>query len=103
MQIIASLWNGENWATDGGQSKINWTYAPFKANFQGFDVSGCQSQSLNIDQNCASNSYWWNDKKFWQLDPNAEKQYENVKQKYMNYDYCKDRQRYPILPLECQH
>ncbi|CAJ2632456.1 unnamed protein product [Trifolium pratense] len=102
MQIIASLWNGD-WATDGGQTKINWTYAPFKANFQGFDVSGCQSQSLNIDQNCLSNSYWWNDKQYWQLDLIAQKQYENVKQKYMNYDYCKDRQRYPIAPLECLH
>jgi len=102
MQVQASLWNGENWATDGGKAKINWTYAPFKANFQGFDVSGCQSQSL-IDPNCASNNYWWNDIKFWQLDPAGQRQYENVKQNYVTYDYCKDRHRFPTPPLECLH
>ncbi|CAI8608137.1 unnamed protein product [Vicia faba] len=102
MQIQASLWNGENWATDGGQTKINWTYAPFKANFQGFDVSGCQSQTL-IDPNCVSDNLWWNNKSFWQLDSTSQRQYENVKINYVTYDYCKDRQRYPTPPKECLH
>lgn len=102
MQIQASLWNGENWPIDGGQTKINWSYAPFKANFQGFDISGCQSQSL-IDPNCVSYNYWWNDKNYWHLDPAGQRQYENVKQNYVIYDYCSDRQRYPIAPLECIH
>ncbi|KAJ7961540.1 Xyloglucan endotransglucosylase/hydrolase [Quillaja saponaria] len=41
MQLQASLWNADSWATDGGQTKTNWSYAPFKAYFQGFDISGC--------------------------------------------------------------
>ncbi|KAJ1409562.1 hypothetical protein SESBI_22617 [Sesbania bispinosa] len=78
MQIEASLWNGESWATDGGQAKINWTYAPFKAGFQGFDVSGCQTQSSSNDQRClnSDHKYWWNSQKFWQLDPT---QQDNIK------------------------
>ncbi|XP_061362717.1 xyloglucan endotransglucosylase/hydrolase protein 2-like [Gastrolobium bilobum] len=101
MQIKASLWDGDSWATDGGQAKINWSYAPFKANFQGFDVSGCQVQSLNDHQHCVSDNYWWNSHKYWQLDPAQQKEYENVKQKYITYDYCTDKHRYPTPPLEC--
>lgn len=100
MQIQVSLWNGDNWATDGGQTKTDWSYSPFKANFQGFDISGCEIQSIN-DQHCTSESYWWNSQKFWQLDPIQQKLYENVKQKYTTYDYCTDRQRHPTTPLEC--
>lgn len=98
MQIEASLWSAD-WATDGGQTKIDWSYAPFNASFQGFDVSGCQTQILN-DQQCASDSYWWNNKKFWQLDDAQQKQYEDAN-KYITYDYCQDRMRYPTPPLEC--
>ena len=100
MQIQATLWDGDSWATDGGQTKTNWSYAPFKANFQGFDINGCQVQSSNI-QHCASDRYRWNSQRFWQLDPVREREYENVKQKFMTYDYCSDRKRYPTPPLEC--
>ncbi|KAJ0051891.1 hypothetical protein Pint_01538 [Pistacia integerrima] len=31
MQIQASLWDGSDWATDGGRTKINWAYAPKNA------------------------------------------------------------------------
>ncbi|KAK7304509.1 hypothetical protein VNO77_42390 [Canavalia gladiata] len=99
MEIQASLWQAD-WAT--GTAKTNWNYAPFKANFQGFDVSGCQVQSSN-DQHCVSNNYWWNGKKFWQLDSTQQRQYEMVKKKYIIYDYCTDRKRYPTPPLECRH
>lgn len=103
MQIEATIWDGDNWATDGGREKINWAYAPFKAYYQGFDVSACQTQTIN-DPNCASDKYWWNDiNKFGHLDLTQQKQYENVKKKYINYDYCKDRDRYPTPPLECLH
>ncbi|KAK7339158.1 hypothetical protein VNO77_19809 [Canavalia gladiata] len=103
MQIQATLWNGDSWATNGGKTKINWRYAPFKANFKGFDVSGCQVPTSNSSNthNCSSDKYWWNKQKFWQLDREKQKQYEHVKYKYMTYDYCTDRTRYPEPPLEC--
>ncbi|CAI9768687.1 unnamed protein product [Fraxinus pennsylvanica] len=102
MQIEASLWNGDSWATDGGRTKINWSHAPFKAHFQGFNVDGCplDQNSINIQQ-CYSSNYWWNDKKFWKLDKNQQKAYQQVRQKYMNYDYCSDRSRHPNIPPEC--
>lgn len=106
MQIEASLWNGESWATDGGQTKINWSYAPFQAHFQGFDINGCPAEAEavidNTDQQCySSDLYWWNSKKFWKLDSTQRRKYDNVRKNYMNYDYCSDRARYPNPPKEC--
>ncbi|XVF81209.1 hypothetical protein PTKIN_Ptkin15bG0137700 [Pterospermum kingtungense] len=107
MKIEASLWDGDSWATDGGQTKTNWSMAPFRAHFQGFDISGCstieQKHSKNcvVDKECFSPKYWWNSEKYWKLDSKQQGQLENVRKEYMNYDYCADRPRYPVPPPEC--
>ncbi|XP_075648699.1 xyloglucan endotransglucosylase/hydrolase protein 2-like [Castanea sativa] len=101
MHIEASLWDGDSWATDGGQTKINWTYAPFNAHFQGFGIGGCPVQNSSDIQQCYSSKYWWNLEKYWKLDHRQQRDYENVRKKYMNYDYCSDRPRYPTPPPEC--
>ena len=110
MQIEASLWDGDSWATDGGNAKTNWSYAPFKAYFQGFDINGCQLQqpsSNNHNNNnllaCASNHFWWNKQPFWKLDPTKQAAYQNIKANYMTYDYCSDKTRYPVPPPECSY
>ncbi|XP_077237847.1 xyloglucan endotransglucosylase/hydrolase protein 2-like isoform X2 [Tasmannia lanceolata] len=100
MQIIGSLWDGEDWATDGGKTKTNWTHAPFKAYFQGFDVQGCPSDNSNTEP-CLSSNLWWNTAEYSILNTSQIEAYENVKHKYMTYDYCSDQQRYPKPPPEC--
>ncbi|KAJ6710946.1 XYLOGLUCAN ENDOTRANSGLUCOSYLASE/HYDROLASE PROTEIN 8-RELATED [Salix koriyanagi] len=100
MQIEASLWDGDSWATDGGQTKTNWSHAPFQTHFQGFDVNGCSVQDSDI-QPCYSTNYWWNSRKYWTLDSTQKRAYENVRKKYLTYDYCSDRPRYPTPPPEC--
>ncbi len=102
MNIEASLWDGDSWATDGGQTKTNWSYAPFKAHFQGFDISGCPVQNSDVQQ-CYSSKYSWNLEKYWKLGPQEQRSYDNVRKKYVNYDYCSDRPRYPTPPPECLH
>ena len=105
MKIEASLWDGDSWATDGGQTKINWTYAPFKAHFQGFHVDGCsvQSNSNKVNRDCylESNKYFWNTKRYQMLNLDQQRAYDKVRKTYMNYDYCSDRSRYPTPPPEC--
>ncbi|EOA18403.1 hypothetical protein CARUB_v10006944mg [Capsella rubella] len=88
MQVVVSLWNGESWATDGGKAKINWSNGPFKANFQGFNNYACVPNS-----GCESYS---------KLSDSDQKAYENVRQKYMIYDYCSDRARFHVPPSECK-
>ncbi|PSR86352.1 Xyloglucan endotransglucosylase/hydrolase protein [Actinidia chinensis var. chinensis] len=100
MQIEASLWDGDSWATDGGQTKTNWSHAPFKAHFQGFNIVGC-SPAHQDQQYCHSSKYWWNQGKYWKLNSKQQRQYENVRENYMTYDYCSDRPRYPNPPPEC--
>ncbi|KAK9992825.1 hypothetical protein SO802_022528, partial [Lithocarpus litseifolius] len=101
MHIEASLWDGDSWATDGGQTKINWTHAPFNAHFQGFGIGGCPIQNSSDIQQCYSSKYWWNLENYWKLDHRQQRDYENMRKKYMNYDYCSDRPRYPTPPPEC--
>ncbi|PKA48843.1 Xyloglucan endotransglucosylase/hydrolase protein 2 [Apostasia shenzhenica] len=100
MQIQASIWNGEDWATDGGRTKTNWSYAPFFANFRGFDIDGCRSDGSN-DATCSSSSLWWNSARFRELNHDERLAYQNVKRNYMDYDYCADRKRHPTTPPEC--
>ncbi|KAK2990058.1 hypothetical protein RJ640_025421 [Escallonia rubra] len=104
MQIEVSLWDGDSWATDGGKTKTDWSHAPFKAYFQGFNIDGCPSDTQNhssTEQCYSSSDYWWNRNKFWKLDSNQQRAYRDVRNKYMNYDYCSDRPRFPNPPLEC--
>ncbi|KAG0470363.1 hypothetical protein HPP92_017063 [Vanilla planifolia] len=100
MNIIASLWNGDDWATDGGRTKINWSYAPFKANFQGFNIDGCSTEVSDVSL-CSSSSLWWNNQRYKQLSSAERLAYENVKKKYMTYDYCDDVKRFGTRPPEC--
>ncbi|KAG2294866.1 hypothetical protein Bca52824_041535 [Brassica carinata] len=92
MTVIASLWNGEGWATDGGKAKINWSYAPFKANFQSFSDSGCHADGGNINaEACGSTTYYWNTIQYSRLSANETTAFKNVRAKYVTYDYCSDK------------
>lgn len=96
MHITVSIWNGEPWASNG--KTVNWEQAPFMAQFQGFHIHGCQSKNSN-KYACYSPRLWWNDKKYWKLDPQQQRHYENVRVKHLLYDYCSDRGE---LHKECQ-
>ncbi|CAN8306703.1 unnamed protein product [Cochlearia groenlandica] len=98
MQVVVSLWNGEDWATDGGKAKINWANAPFKANFQDFNISGC-SGDANV---CGSSSYWWNTPSYSKLSDSEHKELKNIRDKYTKYDYCTDKARFKVPPSECK-
>lgn len=101
MQVVVSLWNGEAWATDGGKRKINWSYAPFKANFQGFNNSGCFVNN-GESKSCDSSANWWNTGSYSKLSDSDQKALKNVKDKNTNYDYCSDRRKSKVVPSECK-
>ncbi|XP_054781737.1 xyloglucan endotransglucosylase/hydrolase protein 2-like [Prosopis cineraria] len=104
MRIEATLWDGNNWATNGGKSKVNWDYAPFQASFKDFGVRGCEVQTFSSSSNlqdCFSDRFSWNRQKFWQLDPTRQTLYENVQKTYVTYDYCDDSPRFSTRPKEC--
>ncbi|XP_059298463.1 xyloglucan endotransglucosylase/hydrolase protein 2-like [Lycium ferocissimum] len=102
MQIMATIWDGDSWATDGGNTKTDYSFAPFKAHFQDFNIVGCPIISSNNDAYiCNSQSYWWNQSKYWKLSSKQRKLYEEYRAKYITYDYCDDESRFPTTPPEC--
>ncbi|MFS7954060.1 putative xyloglucan:xyloglucosyl transferase [Helianthus anomalus] len=90
MQVVVSLWDGSNWATEGGQVKADYTHGPFEAYFQDFNINGCHSSPSMPNIKCLSQDYRWNSKTYWTLKPNQQKAYELIKEKRMTYDYCTD-------------
>lgn len=102
MVIDASIWDGSDWATDGGQTKIDYNHAPFRAYFQGFDMNACSldKSKTNVSE-CYATKYLWNHRVYWQLNPTEQEAYDRVRREHMNYDYCTDTQRFHTLPREC--
>ncbi|KAH7569380.1 hypothetical protein JRO89_XS06G0152800 [Xanthoceras sorbifolium] len=41
MNVLATLWNADDWATQGGRVKTDWSYAPFTASFKNFNADAC--------------------------------------------------------------
>lgn len=95
MNIITSLWNGEDWATDGGKVKIDWSKAPFVASYQSFEVNACSVSSAP----CTNN--WWDQSEFQSLNQYQLDRLIWVRKHYMTYDYCQDASRFPTPPPEC--
>ncbi|XP_031481433.1 xyloglucan endotransglucosylase/hydrolase protein 3-like [Nymphaea colorata] len=99
MQVMGSLWNGEDWATNGGKDKINWMYAPFTASFRTFSIDGCPA--FEGGPQCYSSKYWWNGGGYAGLSPKQILAYRMIRKRHLVYDYCTDRRRYPVPPPEC--
>lgn len=98
MKIISTLYNGEDWATDGGRVKIDWNYAPFIASYQSFEVDACSGASESSSP-CAND--WWDQPEFQSLNQQQLSQLNWVRTNYMIYDYCHDASRFPTPPPEC--
>nr|BAE06062.1 xyloglucan endotransglucosylase/hydrolase [Sagittaria pygmaea] len=45
MRLYASLWNADDWATQGGRVKTDWSQAPFTASYRGFRAEACVAGS----------------------------------------------------------
>ncbi|OEL13466.1 putative xyloglucan endotransglucosylase/hydrolase protein 23 [Dichanthelium oligosanthes] len=96
MRVYASVWDAEEWATQGGRVKTDWSKAPFVASYQGFAASGCTAPDAAA---CArSNGAWMSQ----ELDASGMEQLRRVQATYMIYDYCTDKYRFPQgPPPEC--
>ncbi|CAK9163724.1 unnamed protein product [Ilex paraguariensis] len=103
MRCYASLWDAEDWATQGGRVKTNWTQAPFTASYMNFNANGCANSS---GSSCGSTSKDTLGSQAWQtqgLDAKDLNRLRLVQQKYRIYYYCDDLQRFPQgLPAECK-
>ncbi|KAF0903189.1 hypothetical protein E2562_025764 [Oryza meyeriana var. granulata] len=99
MRARGSVWDGSDWATDGGRSKVDWGRAPFTAGFQGFGVDACAASDTTAQQ-CGSPDLWWNGGGYRSLTAAQQAAYEGVKRN-LTYDYCTDKSRKNSVPSEC--
>jgi hypothetical protein len=115
MRLYASLWNADDWATQGGRVKADWSQAPFVASFRGFNADACVWRDGR--QQCpvgtmeaaagggrrgragATGSSWWSQ----ELSDRSYRRMRWVQRKFMIYNYCTDPKRVALgVPAECK-
>ena len=107
MRLYASLWNADDWATQGGRVKTDWSHAPFSASYRGFRADACVAvaggqtrcgAAVGTERAAAPAGDWYNQ----ELDLTLQQRMRWVQRKYMIYNYCTDPKRSPQgLPAEC--
>ncbi|KAK9052024.1 hypothetical protein SSX86_028652 [Deinandra increscens subsp. villosa] len=107
MGVYSSIWNADDWATQGGRVKTDWTHAPFVASYRGFEIDGCECPVTTADSDnakrCASSGGWWDEPVMSELNVHQSHQLIWVRANHMIYDYCSDTARFPSVPAECEH
>nr|AEQ37178.1 xyloglucan endotransglucosylase/hydrolase [Diospyros kaki] len=99
MKIYSSLWNADDWATQGGRVKTDWTKAPFTATYKNFNAQTCSGTSCTSSSSSFSDGAW----KSQQLDAYSLRRLRWVQKNYMIYNYCTDLKRFPQgPPPECR-
>lgn len=102
MRIYSSLWNADDWATQGGRVKTDWNGAPFIASYRNFSADSCIWSHGSSSCNSTANSTT----KAWLrqgLSPTELRKLRRVRKNHMIYNYCKDAQRFPQGPgPECK-
>ncbi|KAL5200082.1 hypothetical protein ABZP36_021285 [Zizania latifolia] len=114
MRLYSSLWNADDWATQGGRVKTDWSHAPFSASYRGFRADACVlaaggrtrcGAAVGTDAApgsgaaaAAASGTWYNQ----ELDLTRQQRMRWVQSKYMIYNYCTDPKRFPQgVPAEC--
>ncbi|XP_073525476.1 uncharacterized protein [Phyllobates terribilis] len=106
MRIFASLWNADDWATQGGRVKTDWEKAPFMATYGAYTLKGCKwtkgksscTTSTATTASSSSSNVWMDE----EMDSSSQDKINWVEANHMIYDYCKDTNRFPEgVPPEC--
>ena len=107
MTIRGSVWNADDWATQGGRVKTNWSHSPFESTFGSFEIDACElvpeTDEAAAKAKCGGrlSEFWWNKPPLRKLDKHKRHQLSWVQARHLVYDYCKDTARFTQLPREC--
>ncbi|XP_021762307.1 probable xyloglucan endotransglucosylase/hydrolase protein 23 [Chenopodium quinoa] len=103
MRLYSSLWNADDWATQGGRVKADWSKAPFTASYRNFNANACvmgrgRSTCSTRSTTATTGNAWLTQ----ELDNASHARMKWVQKNYMIYNYCTDLKRFPQgLPKEC--
>ncbi|XP_042022015.1 probable xyloglucan endotransglucosylase/hydrolase protein 28 [Salvia splendens] len=94
MSLYATIWDGSDWATNGGKYRVNYKYAPYIAEFSDFVLHGCAVDPTEPSE-CDTLPTL----------PTIASQHRtkmaSFRNKHMQYSYCYDRARYKAPLSEC--
>lgn len=101
MGVYSSIWSADDWATQGGRVKTDWSHSPFLASYKGFHIDACEcpipSAAVDNMRRCSG----------WPAHPTVTelslRQLKWVRSNHLVYDYCADTARFPAEPEECVH
>ena len=101
MFAYSSIWAAEDWATQGGRVKTDWSKAPFVANYDNIHLDLCECGAGGCATSCPAAAAQYNGA--CQLSPAERGQMQWVQGNYRIYDYCADPKRwiYGQKPVEC--
>lgn len=84
MGVYSSLWNADDWATQGGRVKTDWSHAPFVTSYRNFTIEERGEEEVVEEM-----SVHQRHQVMW------------VRAKHLVYDYCDDVARFGSKPIEC--
>ncbi|KAK6151476.1 hypothetical protein DH2020_014111 [Rehmannia glutinosa] len=103
MRIYSSLWNADDWATQHGRVKTNWTLAPFTAAYRNYSSDGCIWSRDTRTSSCSADDFSTKNVLKMELDRRSRMNMKRLQRKHMVYDYCRDKWRFPRGPgRECR-
>ncbi|KAM3214002.1 hypothetical protein ACQJBY_066431 [Aegilops geniculata] len=95
MRVFSTIWNADDWATQGGRVKTDWSLAPFTAYFRNYKASTCSPSSKACGQSSPGSSSP-------ELDQTQQQQLKEVAANSKVYDYCDDSKRRIGSPKDCE-
>ncbi|XP_073060071.1 xyloglucan endotransglucosylase protein 7-like [Primulina eburnea] len=103
MRVYSSLWNADEWATQHGRVKTNWTLAPFIASYRNFSADGCIWSYRTRSTTCNETDFLTNQWLKMELDRRSRVRMKRLQRDHMVYDYCTDKWRFRRGPgKECR-
>ncbi|XP_073004101.1 xyloglucan endotransglucosylase protein 6 [Typha latifolia] len=91
MGVYSSIWNADDWATQGGRVKTDWTHAPFVTTYRAVRIDGCEAGAAS--GGCVGAEEL--------LSVHQSHQLIWARANHLVYDYCVDSDRFPAVPPEC--
>jgi len=99
MSLYATIWDGSDWATNGGKYRVNYKYAPYVAEFSDLVLHGCAVDPVEQFPRCDNTES--SQAIPTGVTPVQRIKMESFRAKFMTYSYCYDRVRYRAPPSEC--
>ncbi|KAL3835560.1 hypothetical protein ACJIZ3_010296 [Penstemon smallii] len=105
MSVYTTIWDASKWATHGGKYPVNYKFSPFTVSVKGIEIEGCVLNSKDVAPSCSRSSLSSTDPVDGQQFAKLSAQQINglgwARRKHMFYSYCQDKNRYKVLPPEC--